>query len=131
MKAIAENICSRGKHGIQYVRRRIPAAIRVAYTAERIAKLDDGQLKGIARFCVRQVLLANDQRRQPGLVRVRSSVAQASLTPFSVSSPGTRANSSRLWVTRVSPSLRARAAMCRSLTPIGQPAFSNALRMAP
>lgn len=115
MKAIAENIYTRGQHGIQYVRRRIPAAIRAAYpakqthivrslgtadrhlakqraraelaridaefklkseqldlsraslSAKRIAKLDDEQLKGIARFWVRQVLLADDQRRQAGL----------------------------------------------------------------
>lgn len=115
MKAIAENIYTRGQHGIQYVRRRIPAAIRAAYpakqthivrslgtadrrlakglanaelaridaefklkseqlelsraslSAKRIAKLDDDQLKGIARFWVRQVLLADDQRRQAGL----------------------------------------------------------------
>jgi integrase len=115
MKAIAENIYTRGQHGIQYVRRRIPAAIRAAYpakqthivrslgtadrrlakerahaelaridaefklrsehldlsrasfSAKRIAKLDDDQLKGIARFWVRQVLLADDHRRQAGL----------------------------------------------------------------
>ncbi|MBQ0942734.1 integrase [Ideonella sp. 4Y16] len=115
MKVIAENIYTRGQHGIQYVRRRIPAAIRAAYpakqthivrslgtadrrlakglaraelaridaefklkseqlelsraslSAKRIAKLDDDQLKGIARFWVRQVLLADDQRRQAGL----------------------------------------------------------------
>ncbi len=115
MKAIAENIYTRGQHGIQYVRRRIPAALRAAYpakqthivrslgtadrrlakerahaefarmdaefklkseqldlsrasfSAKRIAKLDDDQLKGIARFWVRQVLLADDQRRQAGL----------------------------------------------------------------
>lgn len=115
MKAIAENIYTRGQHGIQYVRRRIPAAIRAAYpakqthivrslgtadrrlakerahaelaridaefklkseqldlsrvsiSAKRIAKLDDDQLKDIARFWVRQVLLADDQRRQAGL----------------------------------------------------------------
>jgi len=115
MKAIAENIYARGKHGIQYVRRRIPAAIRAAYTAnqthivrslgtadrrlakerahaelaridaefkvkgeqldlsrasisaKRIAKLEDDQLKGIARYWLRQVLLADDQRRQAGL----------------------------------------------------------------
>ena len=110
LKAIAENICTCGQHGIQYVRRRIPAAIRAAYpgtqthivrslgtadrrlakerahaelaridaefklkseqldlsraslSAKRIAKLDDDQLKGIARFWVLQVLLADDQR---------------------------------------------------------------------
>jgi hypothetical protein len=28
MKAIADNICTCGQHGIPYVRRRIPAAIR-------------------------------------------------------------------------------------------------------
>lgn len=115
MKAIAENIYTRGKYGLRYVRRRIPAAIRAAYppnqthivrslgtadrhlakqrayaelaridaefklkskqlelsrvsiSAKRIAKLDDDQLKGIARFWVRQVLLADDQRRQTGL----------------------------------------------------------------
>jgi len=31
MKAIAENIYERGKHGIKYVRRRIPAALQQAY----------------------------------------------------------------------------------------------------
>lgn len=31
MKAIAEGIYKRGKHGTKYVRRRIPAAIRIAY----------------------------------------------------------------------------------------------------
>ncbi|WP_373990905.1 DUF6538 domain-containing protein [Duganella sp. BuS-21] len=31
MKAIAENIYERGKHGIKYVRRRIPADLRLAY----------------------------------------------------------------------------------------------------
>ncbi|MBU6258790.1 MAG: hypothetical protein KGL18_14915 [Burkholderiales bacterium] len=115
MKASAENIYTRGRHGIQYGRRRIPAAIRAAcpakqtpivrslgnadrrlakerahaelaridaefrlqseqldlsrasFSARRIAKLDDDQLKGIARFWVRQVLLADDQRRQAGL----------------------------------------------------------------
>lgn len=115
MKAIAENIYTRGQHGIQYVRRRIPAAIRAAYPAKqthivrslgtadrrlakerahaelaridaefklkseqldlsrasisvkRIAKLDDDQLKDIARFWVRLVLLADDQRRQASL----------------------------------------------------------------
>jgi len=114
MKAISEGICTRGQHGIQYVRRRIPATIRAAYpakqthivrslgaadcrlakglahaelariyakfklkseqlelsraslSAKRIAKLDDDQIKRIARFCVRQVLLADDQRRQAG-----------------------------------------------------------------
>lgn len=35
MKAIAENIYTRGQHGIQYVRRRIPAAIRAAYPAKQ------------------------------------------------------------------------------------------------
>jgi hypothetical protein len=115
MKAIAENIYSRGKHGVQCVRRRIPAAIgathpanrthivrsqgtadrrlakerahaelaridaefklkseqldlsRVSISAKRIAKRDDDQLKGIARCWVRQVLLADDRRRQAGL----------------------------------------------------------------
>lgn len=115
MKAIAENIYVRGKSGIQYVRRRIPAALRTAYpqkqthivrslgtadrrlakerahaelaridaefkrksehldlsraslSTKRIAKLDDEQLKGIARFWVRQVLLADDLCRQEGL----------------------------------------------------------------
>lgn len=31
MKAIAENLCERGKHGIKYVCRRIPAALQQAY----------------------------------------------------------------------------------------------------
>lgn len=31
MKAIAENLYERGKHGIKYVRRRIPAALQLAY----------------------------------------------------------------------------------------------------
>ena len=35
MKAISECIYSRGKHGIKYVRRRIPAAIRSAYPARQ------------------------------------------------------------------------------------------------
>ena len=35
MKVIAENICTRGPHGIQSVRRRIPAAIRAAYPAKQ------------------------------------------------------------------------------------------------
>ena len=40
MKAIAENIYTRGQHGIQYVRRRIPAAIRAAYPCWRRPKID-------------------------------------------------------------------------------------------
>lgn len=35
MKAISENLYTRGKHGIFYVRRRIPAAIRAAYPAQQ------------------------------------------------------------------------------------------------
>ncbi|MDW3682991.1 phage integrase SAM-like domain-containing protein [Cupriavidus sp. CV2] len=35
MKALAENIYRRGKHGMAYVRRRIPAAIRAAYPAKQ------------------------------------------------------------------------------------------------
>lgn len=35
MKAIAENTYTRGKHGITYVRLRIPAAIRAAYPAKQ------------------------------------------------------------------------------------------------
>lgn len=115
MKAISENLYTRGKHGIKYVRRRIPVAIRAAYpahqqhvvrslgtadlreakeraraelaridsefrqkrqeldlsraslAAKRIAKLDDEQLQGIAKFWVRQVLLNDEHRRQQGL----------------------------------------------------------------
>ncbi len=40
---------------------------------------------------------------------------------FSSNKPGTLSNSRRLLVTRARPSLRAWAAMCRSLTPIGWP----------
>ena len=35
MKAISESIYERGKHGIKYVRRRIPAALRAAYPPKK------------------------------------------------------------------------------------------------
>ncbi|MFZ3123645.1 MAG: hypothetical protein WA129_00660 [Acidovorax sp.] len=38
MKAISENIYERGKHGIKYVRRRIPIALRAAYPSKHIVR---------------------------------------------------------------------------------------------
>ena len=55
----------------------------------------------------------------------------ATLIQFSVSSAGTRSNSLKLLVTSTSPSLRACAAMCRSLMPIVSPFFSRAARINP
>lgn len=115
MKAVSESIYARGKQGILYVRRRIPAALRSAYprgqehilrslgtsdrrqakelarteltridaefqrhrreldlgraslAAKRVSKLDDEQLRGVAKFWVHQVLLNDEQRREQGL----------------------------------------------------------------
>ncbi|MFG6459376.1 DUF6538 domain-containing protein [Roseateles sp. BYS96W] len=115
MKAVSESIYARGKQGILYVRRRIPAALRAAYprgqehilrslgtsdrrqakelarteltridaefqqrrreldlgraslAAKRISKLDDEQLRGVAKFWVRQVLLNDEHYREQGL----------------------------------------------------------------
>lgn len=115
MRAVSENVYSRGKHGNLYVRRRIPAAIRAAYpshqehitrslgtsdrraakelaraenaridaefrrkrqelelsrasqAAKRISKLDDEQLRAVAKFWGHQVLLNDEHRRQAGL----------------------------------------------------------------
>lgn len=55
----------------------------------------------------------------------------AAAIQLSSSKAGTRANSRWLWVTRVRPSLRAWAAMCRSFSLMGWPARSNAVRIWP
>ena len=52
-------------------------------------------------------------------------------TQFSTIKPGILENSDVLFVTTTKPSLRAWAAMCKSFTPIGCPAFSKWLRIAP
>ena len=69
--------------------------------------------------------------RQRGPRQSRRTPVHPAVTQFSVSRPGTRSNSRRLFDTSVRPSLRAWAAMCRSLTPMGRPAASSAARTAP
>lgn len=65
---------------------------------------------------------------QPRVLRFTSCCRQVQ---FSSSRPGTRWNSRRLLLTRVSPSLRAWAAMCRSFTPMGVPLPSRWARICP
>lgn len=115
MKAISENLYQRGKSGMKYCRRRIPAALLDAYPPEkthitrslgtsdlseakkrlkkennlidaeferlttelnekrelkarkRLDGLSDAQLKGLADYWVRQVLLTDQRRRDEGI----------------------------------------------------------------
>ena len=63
--------------------------------------------------------------------RFTCATSAAQIAQFSSCKASTRSNSRRLLVTRVKPSLRAWAAICRSFTPMVWPRISSLARMAP
>ena len=84
LKAISENVYARGKHGILYVRRRIPAALRAAYPAHQehivrsLGTADRRSAKELARAENTRIDAEFRQKRQ------ELDLSQASLTPKSI-----------------------------------------------
>ncbi len=84
MKAISENVYARGRHGILYVRRRIPASLRAAYPAHQehivrsLGTADRRSAKELARAENTRIDAEFRQKRQ------ELDLSQASLTPKSI-----------------------------------------------